>query len=138
LGLGLVKGYVPPLVRLLSSLLPFVSAALAVGFAVQRWLWFRTLPRFSPVRFCGNCFLGVMGVPTELALLALLWAFVSLLGIRSDGDEAVYWCSALAGILLTPFVIGMPVFVFGFLALVFLTVKSLFTRGAFRHADYWE
>jgi hypothetical protein len=90
------------------------------------------------VRICGNCFLGAVGVPTELALLGLLWMFVSFLGIRSDRRDAFYWCCALVGIPFSPAIVGLPMFVFGFLAIVFLTMKRLFIRTVLRHADYLE
>lgn len=100
----------------------------AVWFAVERWLWFHTLPRHASPRFCGNCFLAAVGVPTELGLLGLFVIGVSFLKVRFCLEHVSYCCFAAVGVFLTPAIIGVPVFAFGFLSLV-LTMKSGRLRG---------
>src|SRR5258708_8726831 len=107
-----------PFFRSAASRLPLVLGVLGVWFALERWLWFRTLPRFASARFCGNCFLATVGVPTELGLLGLLVASGSLLKIPYRRSDLIYWCCAALGVLLTPAVLGVPLFAFSFLRLI--------------------
>jgi|SRR5579862_7991036 len=85
-------------------LLPLAFGVAGFWFAAERWLWFHNLPRYASARFCGNCFLGVVFLPTELALLGLLMAASSMLKIP-DGSAAA--CGAV-GVLLTPILVGIP------------------------------
>jgi len=108
--------------------LPIAFGVLGVWFAIHRWLWFHTLPSHAPARFCGNCFLAAVGVPTELGLLGLLAVARSLLGFPCNSRTVMYGCFAAMGILLTPHVIGVPLFAFAFLMLL-LFITSVF-KGA--------
>jgi hypothetical protein len=116
-----------------ASRLPMAVSVLSVWFAVERWLWFRTLPRHAPARFCGNCFFAAVGVPTELGLLGLLVVAVSVLKIPYSVRNVIYWCCVVLGVLLTPAVIGVPLFAFGFLVLMMPITTALF-KGAGRVA----
>jgi hypothetical protein len=116
-----------------TSRLPLVFGVLGVWFAVERWFVFHTLPRYAPARFCGNCFLAFVGVPTELGLLGLLVAAFSLLEIPYCGRNVIYWCCAAVGVLFTPVGIGIPLFAFAFLMLMLPITSALF-KGAIRVA----
>jgi hypothetical protein len=106
--------------------LPLAFGIFGVWFAVERWFWFQTLPRHAPARFCGNCFLAAVGVPTELGLLGLIVLGASSLKIPKNDRSLICWCCAAVGILLTPAVIGVPVFAFAFLVLIFPIVVVIF------------
>ena len=84
------------------------------------------MPRHAPARFCGNCFLAAVGVPTELGLLRLLVVAVSVLKIPYCVRNVIYWCCVVLGVLLTPEVIGVPLFAFGFLVLMTPITTGLF------------
>ena len=86
--------------------LPMAFGALGIWFAVERWSRFHTLPRHASARFCGNCFLAAVGVPTELGLLGLLVLAISLLKIPCCNRNVIPWCCAAMGIFLTPAIIG--------------------------------
>ena len=115
-------------IRVIAGCLPWVFGLLTMGFAVERWLWFRTLPRTASARFCGNCQLAAIGVPIELALLGLLVVAASVLKYPYRSHDFVYWCLAVFGILLTPFIWGVPLFTFSFLVLAARIVIALFKR----------
>ena len=112
-----------------ASRLPMAFGALGIWFAFERWSWFHTLPRHASARFCGNCFLAAVGVPTELGLLGLLVLAISLLKIPYGNRNVIPWCGAAIGIFLTPAIIGVPLFAFAFLALM-LPVTSTAYKGA--------
>jgi hypothetical protein len=112
-----------------ASRLPMAFGLFGVWFAVERWFWFHTLPRHASTRFCGNCFLAAVGVPTELGLLGLLMFAGSLLKIPYFNRNASTWFFAAVSILLTPALIGVPLFAFAILALL-LPVMSAVYRGA--------
>lgn len=118
------------MVRLLLSVtrrLPIVLAGLAVAFAVQRWFWFHTLPRHASARYCGNCFLSAVGIPTEMGLIGLLVVGFSLLRVPySSANSVFYWACAAVGVLLTPAVIGLPLFAFAFVVLMLPVIKAMF------------
>ena len=101
-----------PLFLFVASRLPMAFGVLGVWFAVERLLWFHALPRHAPARFCGNCFLAAVGVPTELGLLGLIVVAVSLLKTCVSDRNVPYWCGAALGVLLTPVMIGIPLFAF--------------------------
>lgn len=107
---------------------------LGVWFAVERWSWFHALPRRASARYCLNCFLGSVGVPTELGLLGILVMASSLLQIPYRRNVTWWSCAAL-GVLLTPAVVGAPLFAFACLALMLPITRALFngvTRVVFR------
>jgi hypothetical protein len=79
---------------------------------------------------CGNCFLAVIGVPTELGLTGLLVVAVSLFKIPYCSTNVFYWCCAMIGVALTPAVIGLPLFAFAFLALLLPVMNVLLKRAA--------
>jgi hypothetical protein len=83
------------------------------SLAAHQITWYLDLPRHASARFCGNCFLSSVGVPVEIALLAMACAGAAWVGRRHSGQEAVCWFCAAAGILATPMVIGVPLFLFG-------------------------
>ena len=99
---------------------------LGIWYAVDRWLWYQTLPIYASARICGNCFSAFVGVPFALGLLGLLLVTAALSILRLRRRDRVYWCCAVAGILLTPHLIGVPLFAFGFLALLRSTATDLF------------
>ncbi len=105
--------------------LPLTLAVLAICVAVERWLWFQTLPRLPDARLCGNCFLAAVGIPIELGMLGSITASSCLLKIpfRSRFSS---WCCAVVGVLLTPAVFGVPLFAFAFLALALSIAKAGF------------
>ncbi len=122
-----------PFFYFVASRIPVAFGVLGVWFAIQRWLWFHTLPRHASARFCGNCFLAAVGVPTELGLIGLLVVAVSFFKIPYRGRNMIYWCSTAVGVLLTPEVIGVPLFAFAFLMLM-LPITNVLFKGAIRMA----
>ena len=118
------------------SFLPFLVSGLrmafgvlGIWFAVERWFWFHTLPKYASARFCGNCFLAAVGVPTELGLVGLLVLAVSSLKIPYCNRNVVLWGCAVLGIFLTPQLIGVPLFAFAFLALLPSVVSAIYKRA---------
>src|SRR5882762_4669149 len=109
--------------------LPALLGLLSVWLAAERWLWYLALPRFASARFCGNCFLAAVGVPTELALLGLLLVSGFLLGIHPQGSDAAVLAPAALGVLLTPMVLGVPLFAVPFLVLLWRTIKALLEKA---------
>ena len=63
-------------------------------------------------------------MPIELGLLGIVWVTASLLRVCWSGLDAVWWCSAVVGIVLSPFIIGVPIFVLSLIALLWSTLKS--------------
>jgi hypothetical protein len=104
------------------------AGLVGIWFAVNRWLWFRTLPTTLFTRRCGNCFLGAVGVPTELGLLGLILTLALVLRIRWRHTMLLDWSCAVAGIWFTPEVIGVPLFAIGLLRLVVPIAKGTFER----------
>jgi hypothetical protein len=86
--------------RWTATILRVTIGLTGIGFAAKQWLWFRTLPRFAAARFCGNCFLGTVGMPTELGLLGLVLLAGVLVKAPHRPLHAMYWCSAILGIAL--------------------------------------
>lgn len=84
-------------------------------FAGYQWIVYSSLPH-KPL--CGNCWLGSVGIPLELALLAgvLVWRALQ----RQDllQQDGAWWSLVGCGILATPFLIGVPVYLAGLLMLV--------------------
>jgi hypothetical protein len=113
------------LVRRLASGLRIALGLVGIWFAFYQWLWFLKLPKHASARFCGNCFLGAVGIPIELGLLGLLLAAGPLLGIHFGRDRLVDWGLAAIGVLMTPYVLGVPVFVVSFLCLAHPIVAAL-------------
>jgi len=110
-------------VRLVRVLVPAMLGLLGIWLAVERWLWYLTLPRYASARLCGNCFLAAVGVPTELGLLGLLLVAGSFPETRLRGTGALYWCAAALGVFLTPVVLGVPLFAVTFVMLLWRMIK---------------
>src|SRR5262245_5447577 len=85
------------------------------AFAVERWLWYSQLPLHREARICGNCFLTTVGIPTEVALMGTLLMLIVAVRVRFTADDAFRWCCMVAGALLTPWIIGLPIFGFSLL-----------------------
>jgi len=68
--------------------------------------------------------LAAVGVPNELVLLRLLLVLGCLLKIPYRRSDLIYWCCAALGIVFTPIVFGVPLFLFGFLKLVVQIVNA--------------
>jgi len=109
--------------------LAVLLGVLGISVAINRWLWYRTLPRLAEARFCGNCFLASVGVPIELGLLGAYLLSACALNVRTNGD-AFDWTCVVAGVLLTPVVLGLPVFAFGYLILILPVLTAGFRRAA--------
>lgn len=67
-----------PFLRGLLRRLPLVLSLLAICFAIDRWLWLQSLPRYSPARFCGNCRAAAVDLPIELGLCGAVIVLASL------------------------------------------------------------
>jgi len=92
------------------------------------------LPQRAPARYCGNCFFAAVGTPVELALLGLLLAARAVAAIPYDRDNSVYWFCAVAGMLWSPMIIGIPVFAIAFIALLWATAERAFGMWSGRPA----
>lgn len=103
-----------PALRVLAG----VAGSAAIAFAISRWFWFHHLPRFASARFCGNCFLATVGVPMELGLLGILLVSIGMSKSPLRWRSLLGWLLAAAGIYLTPEVLGVPIFLFGFSRLI--------------------
>lgn len=62
--------------------------------------------------------LGSVGVWTELGLLGALGIVLISGRVPQRNADVAYWICAVAGTLLTPYVIGVPVFGYAFLELL--------------------
>jgi hypothetical protein len=83
----------------------FIAGLLGIWFGVRRWLWYQTLPRHAPARFCGNCFLAAVGVPVELGLVGMLLALIVVFNVRPRSDDFYAWLSIAIAIVAKPSVI---------------------------------
>jgi hypothetical protein len=101
--------------------LAFGGAGMWLG--AERWLWYRKLPRFSAPRLCGNCFLTAVGMPHEIGLLGLILVSRSIMGVDWNRDDIPWLYGALIGVYSTPAVVGLPIFVICFLALISPVIK---------------
>lgn len=104
---------------------PLAAGVVGVWFAAERCFWFYALPSSSISGHCGICFLAMAGVPEELGLLGLIIAAMCLLRIPYFRGRAFDWILAAAGVGLTPFVLGVPLFAFAFLLLVAPILKAI-------------
>jgi hypothetical protein len=112
----------------MGSVLRLSLSAFAICAAVYRWVWFQNLPKLSTVRQCEDCFLAIVGVPTETGLLGLLIVLASVFRVHWVPWTSIFWCSAMAGVVLTPFAVGMPLFLGSYLALVYGACLGFPTR----------
>jgi hypothetical protein len=103
--------------------LSLLSAGVVMWFAVDRWIWFRTYPRL--VSRCGNCFLAAVGVPFEIGLLGAVIAFAAIANIRYTRQFAALAVCAIAGVLATPFVVGVPIFAVALAVLIGSVARSV-------------
>src|SRR5215813_8813779 len=101
-----------------------------VWIGVERWLWFQRLPRCASAHWCGNCFAGFVLMPSEIGILGLLLVVASLMRIRPTRSDIPWWCCAVVGVLLTPLIIGVPVFAVSFLLLAWSWVERRFGAKA--------
>jgi hypothetical protein len=119
-----------PLLRALTRRLPLIFGLIAIWFAVERWLWFQSLPRLSPTRFCGNCFIGAVVMPLELGLCGAVVALASIFRIRWCRADIVNWCIVAFGSLSTPAFIGLPIFALGLASLIYEKLLPCSTAAA--------
>ena len=77
---------------------------------MRAWLWYLNLSPRASARFCGNCFLGSVGVATELSLVGLLLILVAVFGLPHKLWHLAPWLVVLTGIALTPYLLGVPLF----------------------------
>lgn len=94
-------------------------------FAADRWFWFNALPPRASPRWCGNCFLGAVGIPTEVGLLGALLVVGSIAMIHTRRDICS-WIAAILGIALTNAGIGVVLFTAAYGALVTSRLKTLY------------
>lgn len=87
-----------------------------IVFAMVRWVE----DSIHPKRFvgCGNCWLGDVGIPLEFGLLGTVVVWRTLRRADLLQQDAVFWFLAFIGILLTPYVIGVPFYLASLLMLV--------------------
>lgn len=83
----------------------------AIAFALDRWIWFHTLPASSWARRCGNCQAAALWVPLEIGAAGLLAAVAAAGVLRPRQGDVVLWMGLALGILTTPAVVGVPPFV---------------------------
>lgn len=113
-------------------------AVFAVGlaglvFATQRYIWFASLPASSFALRCGNCRMIAVGVPLELGALGLLLMGASALGVSYPLRQIGMFSVLVLGVLATPMMIGVPLFIFAFTKLSVPVVAAIY-RHAYRHA----
>lgn len=89
----------------LFGVLQTVLGAVAVWFGIHRLV---TWPPSKPV--CGNCWFAHVGIPVGLGLLGLVLVAGSLLCVRYNQEEAMYWSGAIVGLLSATDVVGIPFF----------------------------
>lgn len=72
-------------------------------FAARRWTWYCTVPKTSPLHWCGNCAMAAIGVPMELGLFGLLLIlFAGSRGrLKAGGTEALWWVATAIGLLVS-------------------------------------
>src|ERR1035438_6482760 len=117
------------ILRITARWIQILLSVVPVCFAIERLVWLRHLPRSASARWCGNCLMGAVGVPIEVGLLGIVWVTAALLRVRWSSIDAVWWCSAVVGIVLSPLILGVPVFVFALVALLWSTLKGALRRA---------
>ena len=103
----------------------------AVGFAVNRWLWYENLAPRSDARICGTCFMGSVGAPVELGLLGL----PLIAGAFANGRGGLVigpWLAAILGVLLSFSIVGVPLFLFAYYALILAYLRVGFAMPQLR------
>ena len=116
-----------PFFRALFRWLRLLAGLAGIWLAIQGWIWFSRVPSSSYLRRCGNCFLAAAGTPLELGLLGLLLVFGHFAKAPPVRHGMALWICAVAGIALTPDLIGAPLFLLGYLWLA-LPVAKAFLR----------
>lgn len=89
------------------------TAILLCAWALQRWHWYSALPPRSAVRWCGNCFLGTVGIPLECGVFGvflLLHLFSPRVAVATGAKHPAWWFMII-GIAATPLFLGFPLFV---------------------------
>jgi len=79
------------------------------------------------VRFCGNCFLAYVGVPLELGLVGLVLIVRALLSPTRpwSRSEVPWWLLLIFGLLGTPSLIGIPLFLAAYGSLCLSTSRAI-------------
>jgi hypothetical protein len=72
----------PPLAASLFRWLSILFGLAAIAFGVHQWIWYISLPQRSFARRCGNCFVGAVVIPMEIAIFGLIVALASIAGVR--------------------------------------------------------
>lgn len=98
---------------------------------VDAWVWYLNSPEFTDARLCGNCFLASVGVATELGLIGLLMILRQLMNPTRISTDPVFAFLLVAGILSTPMLAGVPLFVFAYWVLLWRSVRSAVHRVPF-------
>lgn len=109
----------PPVLRFL-ALLPAAAGAFLFSWSL---FVYTHLPPMASARVCGNCFLGTIGLSAELALLGLLLSAKFHLKVRAR--QLLDWFCAALGVICTPYIIGVPIFVYAFLELAIPVARRL-------------
>lgn len=79
----------------------------AVAFAVDRWIWFQSVPASSWIRRCGNCQAAALWVPLELGVAGFLAAAAAAGVLRLRQGDVVLWMVLALGLVTTPSVVGV-------------------------------
>jgi len=77
----------------------------AVAFAVDRWIWFQSVPASSWARRCGNCQAAALWVPLEIGIMGISVLTASTIRVRWRWSDALNLAIICFGILATPFLI---------------------------------
>lgn len=78
-----------------------------------RWQWYGGLPPRAAARWCGNCMMAAIGVPTEAGLVGatlVLRAAIPPRRRRGWAANLVYAVTMFTGMVLTPMLLGIPIF----------------------------
>ena len=113
--------------RLLRFLVVLVGLA-AVAFAVDRWIWFQSVPASSWTRRCGNCQAAALWVSLEIGVAGFLAAAAVAASLRPHQGDIVLWMVLALGILTTPAVVGVLPFAIAAGILVWRLGGDLATR----------
>ncbi|MGC4051115.1 MAG: hypothetical protein QM757_17265 [Paludibaculum sp.] len=120
---------------------PIVRSAARILTALTLCVWaansthsYSKLPPLHWARRCGNCFLGAVGVPIEAGIVRILLLWLSYAVPAPEERRLVLWTWVflILGVVLTVFVIGLPIFLLCALQLAWIAAKATVLRATRR------
>ncbi|WP_321477419.1 hypothetical protein [uncultured Paludibaculum sp.] len=109
----------------------FPAARILIAISLCAWAAYSihsyaTLPPLPWARRCGNCFLGSVGISIEAGIMGLLLLWLTFAKPAPEECSLVVcaWVLLIVGVVLTAFVVGLPIFLLCALQLGWIAAKS--------------